>query len=276
MALTVQDKDGSLSVISEYAYSNVAGDAGRMLFPPGHMQGIIQSTNTATSASFSAGGCSDDTSAHNIIVSSAIVKHIDAAWSVGTNLGGLDTGTVSSSAWYYAYAIKRSDTGVVDTLFTSTFSSPTMPANYDFKRLVGVILTDATSTVTGFTANEISGGGIDCLWLDSQTDVNTGSQGTTPINYTLSVPTTFSVLANINIAGTDGSANVFVSFYSPDANGVTPASGTSQFRTQEAAVARPGNIMIRTDTSGQITIDAAEAMDNVTVNTVFFQWGRRE
>jgi len=79
-----------------------------------------------------------------------VVKGIDAAWTVGTLVGGLDTGTVAANTLYAIWLIKRSDTGVVDALLSLSFTAPTMPANYDLKRLIGAVRTDATSDLVPF------------------------------------------------------------------------------------------------------------------------------
>ncbi|WP_210334307.1 hypothetical protein, partial [Rhizobium sp. RHZ02] len=55
------------------------------------------------------------------------------------NQGGLDTGSVGDNT-YHVFLIQRSDTGVVDVLFSLSATSPTMPTNYDRKRRIGSIL----------------------------------------------------------------------------------------------------------------------------------------
>ena len=87
-------------------------------------------------------------------LTTAITKQIDATWAVGTNAGGLDTGAVAASTGYGVYLIRRSDTGVVDVLFSTDMSaagsSVTMPTNYDQKRLIGWVRTDGSSNILSF------------------------------------------------------------------------------------------------------------------------------
>lgn len=82
---------------------------------------------------------------------SAIVKQIDAAWSVGTNAGGLDTGTVASNTWYYIHMIHRSDTGVTDFMFSASELAPTLPTNYDYFRPIMEVVTDSSANIRGYT-----------------------------------------------------------------------------------------------------------------------------
>jgi len=87
-----------------------------------------------------------------IELTSSITKKIDASWSVGTNQGGLDTGTVGSLNLYGIYLIRRSDTGVVDVLIsldtTPNLATGTKPTNYDQWRLIGVCWSTASSNIS--------------------------------------------------------------------------------------------------------------------------------
>jgi hypothetical protein len=78
-----------------------------------------------------------------MVLASALGKRLDATWVVGgtpgATVGGLDTGVVGNST-YYAWLIRRSDTGVVDALFSLSSTAPTMPASYDQKQLIGQVI----------------------------------------------------------------------------------------------------------------------------------------
>lgn len=84
-------------------------------------------------------------------LTSSITKRLDASWSVGTGNGGLDTGSISN-ATYHVWLIQRSDTGVVDALFSLSATAPTMPTNYDRKRRIGSIIRSG-GTILGFSQN---------------------------------------------------------------------------------------------------------------------------
>lgn len=109
----------------------------------GYTYGLALTTNasdTANDVDIAAGAAASDTSPFYLMqLASAITKRIDAAWAVGTNQGGLDTGTVGNNT-YYIWLIQRSDTLVTDALFSLSSTAPTMPANYDRKRLLGYIV----------------------------------------------------------------------------------------------------------------------------------------
>lgn len=129
------------------------------------------------------GECRDNDAGAVLSLTSVLTKQIDAAWAVGTNQGGLDTGTVTTSTWYAVWLIKRSDTDVVDALFSTSFSSPTMPTDYDQKRRIGAVLTDGSSNIVAFTQI-----GDDVWWDIPASDVSAGTWPTSRTALTLTAP----------------------------------------------------------------------------------------
>jgi hypothetical protein len=77
-----------------------------------------------------------DGTTERLIDFASLTKRIDASWAAGTNQGGLDTGTVANSTWYYLWAIYNPTTLVADYLISASASSPTMPSGYTFKRFL--------------------------------------------------------------------------------------------------------------------------------------------
>lgn len=106
----------------------------------GHIYGLTLANNASDSTNdidIAAGDCASDSGSPILMVlSSTLTKRLDAAWAVGSGNGGLDTGSVANVK-YYVWLIQRSDTGVVDALFSASGTSPTMPTNYDRKALIG-------------------------------------------------------------------------------------------------------------------------------------------
>lgn len=108
--------------------------------PRGHIYGLTLTTNSTDATNdidIAAGeAASDDTAPALIVLASALIKRFDTAWAVGTNQGGLDTGSIGNNR-YAIWAIRRPDTGVTDVLASLSFTSPTMPTNYTQKALIG-------------------------------------------------------------------------------------------------------------------------------------------
>lgn len=133
-----------LAYLSGYGTNNNAGDA-------------------VNDIDIAIGACRDITNAQNIVLASALTKRLDAAWAVGTNQGGLDIGTIADGS-YHLYAIKRSDTGVVDALesrnpdvaatITVTIASPAVVTwtNHGLQAGSTVVFTTTGALPTGLSS----------------------------------------------------------------------------------------------------------------------------
>lgn len=116
----------------------------------GHIGGLILSNNVSDAVNdidVTAGAATDSTQVDVLHLATGITKRLDAIWAVGTGQGGLDVGPISDGT-YHVYVIKRSDTGIVDVLFSTNSTSPTMPAGYTLKRRIGSILRESGSIIT--------------------------------------------------------------------------------------------------------------------------------
>lgn len=124
----------------------------------------------ANDVDIASGAAASDVPPFNLMqLGSALTKRLDASWSVGNNQGGLDTGAVSAAATYYIWLIQRSDTLVVDVLFSLSSTVPTMPANYDRKRLIGSLVR------TGSVNAKPAGAGQSPIFVSSQQSFVAGS-----------------------------------------------------------------------------------------------------
>lgn len=126
------------SRVASFQSTTILGD-----FTRGLLVGLTLSNNTGDATNdidIAAGAAASDASPYALMtLASTLTKRLDAAWAVGTNQGGLDTGSIADTT-YHIWLIQRSDTGVVDALFSTSASSPTMPTNYDRKRRIGSII----------------------------------------------------------------------------------------------------------------------------------------
>jgi hypothetical protein len=150
--------------------------------------GLTLANNGADDIDVDVGKAVNSTNAYVMSLGSKITKQLDAAWEVGTNKGGLDTGSVAD-ATYHVFLIARSDTGVVDALFSTSASSPSMPASYDYKRRIGSIVRSGGAN-KGFSQR-----GDEFLLNTPVNDVNTNTPGASAVTATLSVPSGVQVVA---------------------------------------------------------------------------------
>ena len=216
--------------------------------------------------------CASDQSAM-LTLAAGLTKRLDAAWVVGTNQGGLDTGSIANTT-YHVWLIRRSDTGVVDALFSTSATSPTMPTSYDQKRRIGSILRES-GTIIPFTQD-----GDFFRRTNSKQVTTSANPGTSPVTVTLAVPIGIKVFALLNAHVTSATtpAGVYVSPLIATAEHPTSGTGVpgATTRGNSAQDGRVGNIEEYTDTSAQIRyeVSASDANTNVYIFVLGWRDGR--
>jgi hypothetical protein len=236
----------------------------------------VNGSDPTNDIDFAAGGAMDSTGAY-WITGGALTKQLDAAWAVGTNAGMLDTGAVGDND-YYLYVIARSDTGVVDYLASLSSSAPTMPASYDYKRLIGWVKRVGGTNVA-WTTYETEGGGLELLWTSPTLDIDLANTLTTARRTdAVKVPLGFSVTAHLNVLLSDATATI-AWITCPDQTDLAPAITVAPLRNvgfNTANVVRPGGqLFVRTSSTGRIAARANLTVDDYRVVTIGFTWARR-
>jgi hypothetical protein len=245
----------------------------------GAIYGLTYSNNAADATNdidIAAGGCADATKARWLTFS-ALTKRLDAAWAVGTNQGGLDTGAVGNSD-YYIWGIERSDTGVTDVLFSLSSTAPTMPASYDYKRLIGWFKRSG-GAISLFSTLEMAGGGIELRWTQPTLDVDLANTLTTSQRTdAVKVPLNFATWALVRVLLLDAATGFFANVTSPDEFDAAPSGTVAPLANFSvvAAVQSVADMRIRTSATGTIAARATLAtVDAYRVATLGFQWARR-
>jgi hypothetical protein len=245
--------------------------------PRGHIFGLILSNNGTDANNdidIAAGEARSDDNAEDISLAAAITKRLDATWAVGTGNGGLDTGSEAANTWYHVWLIKRTDTGVVDALFSTSATSPTMPANYTKKRRIGAVRNNASSNLLAFTQN--SSDPELFLYTTTILDVALSNLGTTRQTPTLTVPPSTVALfrATMEAVDTAGGATVVIqptteTNAGPSENAVP---GFSLLNPTEAGttMGAGGHFEIPVNASSQIAIRAST--NNVDFNIMTRGW----
>jgi len=217
----------------------------------GFLNGLTLSNNgtdPTNDIDIAVGTAAADTSPFRLMnLASTLTKRLDAAWAVGTGNGGLDTGTIANGT-YHIFLIQRSDTGVVDALFSASATSPTLPANYDRKRRIGSIVRSA-GAILAFRQN-----GDQFEWVTPVADIDVTTPGTSAVTRALTVPTGIVVdalmVCFLSNAGA-GNSHRFSALDTTDVAVGTGAANSGQLRAQASQIVS-GQIRVRTNTSGQI------------------------
>ena len=233
---------------------------------PGFLSGLELSYSSATAIGITAGAANDVSSGGMMTLAAAITK-TTSAWAVGTGNGGLDTGAIATSTWYHFFAIKRTDTGVVDVLFSTSASAPTMPANYTLKRRIGSAKTNGSSQWVQFTQT-----GDQFIWLTAVLDVNTATTASRVLS-ALTVPTGVAVEALTRVNGNGGGGgSTFTFVVSPLENDTAPSSTNSTIFMPTSS-ANAGNVNAMTNTSAQVAVRSNNTNGTLSVTT--YGWNDR-
>jgi len=242
--------------------------AARTSLTAGYLYGLVLSNDGADPTNdidIATGKARDASDTVDMVLASALVKRLDTAWAVGTNQGGLDTGAVGNNT-YHIWLIKRSDTSVVDALFSLSASAPTMPTNYDYKRRIGSIVR-AGGAIKLFQQD-----GDTFIWKVPVSDVAATNPGTAAVTRTLTIPTGIRVEAIIGVLarGTTNTGNpvdVFVSDLSiTDTAPTTSAFSIAGYNGSAVENYVGSTIRVFTNTSAQVR----SRVEVSTANTVLY------
>lgn len=221
----------------------------------GALFGMVLSNNATDAVNdidISAGECaSTETNPVLMALSSSLTKRLDAAWAVGSGSGGLDTGSIANTT-YHVWVIQRSDTGVVDALFSASATSPAMPTNYDRKRRIGSIVRSSGSIVL-FT--QIG----DFFYKTSPTLERNSTATAASVLLSLSIPSGISVRPILSGYQTNSSGSSTTSLgngFSSSANVFairTNGTGTGAFSTESVYSNQSAQIRFGVVTDGALT-----------------------
>jgi hypothetical protein len=217
--------------------------------PAGVIFGLTMSTAGSSATMTVAAGTAMDSTGVIAMKLLASTGKTTSAWAVGTGNGGLDTGSIANNTWYHFYQIMRPDTGVVDVVFSTNATSPTLPTNYTFYRRIGSGRTNGSAQWTSFTQD-----GDYFEWASPTLDVNAAAPGASAVTRTLTTPLGVSVRAAVNIyldGTTSGDAVYLSDLATTDLAPSITASPLAQANVN-AALNGFGNAIVRTNTSSQI------------------------
>jgi len=249
--------------------------------PRGHIWGLTMSNaaDTANDITVAAGECRDENGNHDMVLTAAITKRLDAAWAGGTGNGGINTGAEANSTWYEVHLIKRLDTGVVDVMFTTTANRATLPASYTVQRRIGWIRNDGSGNILQFTQID------DHFTLTTQVNDLSQTPTSTAAAVTLTAPP--SSIARFRAACSCTAMNVggetIIVFSELVEGNVTPASTTGiaslMMREGDGTAGAndsgaSGHFELRVSSSSQIEWDAAIAAGSTgeTFDISTFGW----
>lgn len=257
--------------------AGLANSTNVLLVDPAYLRGFISGLTLSNDAvtpntilDIAAGVATSDDQAVIMKLASAYTK-TTGSWAVGTGNGALDTAAVANSTWYHVFLIQRPDTGVVDILFSTSATAPTMPTNYTKKRRIGSFKTNGSAQILKFVqfANEF-------LWDNPVGDVNTTNPGTSAVTATLTVPTgvvvqaIFAAYAQVTPGNADGRFYLSPLAVSDQATSTTNHNAGIYLSTGIGAAVSAQRVF--TNTSGQIRYRCSGSDANTIIRLNTLGW----
>jgi len=159
---------------------NISGGEMVNALASGPLVGLQVSWKTANQVEIARGRCPSDDNTYDIDVSSPITVDMTVS-----GAGGLDTGSEASSTWYAVWAIGKNRESTTSGLLSLSGTTPTMPAGYQLKRLVGWVRNDGSGNFRKFSQR---GGGLTrrCYFDDRSNLAVSDGSATTFTNKNLS------------------------------------------------------------------------------------------
>lgn len=237
------------------------------------LNGLTLSNNSSDATNdidIAAGAAVSDDGTTFIALGSGITKRLDASWAVGTGNGGLDTGSIADTT-YFVWLIKRPDTGVVDVLFSTSASSPTMPSNYTKKKRIGAIIRSSSAILAFIQA------GKEFILSNAVIDLNAQNPGTSAVTRTLTVPVGVKVIARVVAGFYPGSTAGTTYLSSLDGTDQAPqaaltASLTGVGSTSDSAAWSLGPMTVLTNASAQIRSRVSISGANDRIGIITLGW----
>ena len=256
------DSTNSCFIIQEYAKATTTNQGVSYLSNP------ITIANNATDANndidFSAGNATLDDGSGQVLLSSTLVKRLDASWVAGTNQGGLFSGTKANSTKYYLFAITNGT--INDAGFDISPTGANIPSGYKGSYRL-MIKTDSSGNILAFKQNRNK------ILLTSPITEYSGTVGATYTNLTSSnVPLKDNIEAIVNLyldvptSETNGRAIIFKDLVSGQQKQTIIAKSTST----TVLFAVISDVIIALNSSGQFqykSTDATTGADILTTGT---------
>lgn len=237
--------------------------------PPGFLYGCTLSNNTTDAVNdidIAAGKARSSVDTDNIYLASALTKRLDATWAVGTNQGGLDTGSIANGI-YHVHLIKRVDTNVVDVLFSTSFASPTLPTNYTVSRRIGSFVRSSGSILPFIQEGDFFR--YKTPIKDCDIDL-----GPSYVDVSLTVPTGLRVMAILNVTGYNATSDTGVNIKTPDASDGVPSVSLVPGAVLGHNLPAAGQMRILTDTSGRVSASFNRSTSALRIFTVGYEDSR--
>ena len=217
-----------------------------------------------------AGAVKSDDYSTDIVLSTDIIKRLDAVWAAGSNAGSGDGTSLPADGIIYIWLIKNSSTGAVDVLTSTSATSPSMPSGFDVKRRLGGWLCDSSN-------NLIAGENFGAYFVfdEAIVDLNDTSTASGTIQtVTLASPPGSTALLRVELNSNGAGSELNWILVSADAADPTSSVRSHQVLMDTANVEHLYNEhQVKVNDSSQIKVKfdyTSASLDNFTIRTYGF------
>lgn len=248
----------------------------------GNGWGVIgrAAVDTVHDVTLSVGAVPDSTRQYMLRLTAEITKQIDAAWTAGSNAGGLMGGAFSANTEYGLYLIYNPTTRVLDagfSVYTGAGVPTFLPAGYTVYQMVDWVRTDATPNIIQYSTKEIAGNKIKKTIITTVLDANLASLVTSGAGRldAIGVASGFKCDVNMNTY-IQTSSSQYVNISDPDTTDQLPSASAAPL----GAIGYNGtwefnNVNILTNTSKQIRSRSnSGTVDFVNYSVRYFEFNR--
>jgi len=222
-------------------------------------------TNPTNDIDIGIGECVSEDGTTNMVLSSALIKQINATWLAGTNQGGfpsgLTGGLVQDDTWYHIFVIKDTNSGVVDVGFDASLTATNLlnTSTYDKYRRIGSVRRETASN------NQFFQIGNRFMYDTPISDLN-GVPPTTRTLQTISVPTGINVEADITyyVRVTDNGEH-YCLIYNPLLADTPPSQSLHTMSARDFSsidMDHSNKLLVTTDTSSRIAERVSGTINN--------------
>ncbi len=203
------------------------------------------------------------------VAATALTKRIDDTWVVGTNQGGLDTGSVTTNTYYHLFAIYDPTNEIADFLFSTSKASPTLPTNYTKQKRIGTVRTDGSSNIRPFDQQ-----GDKFVYRTIIQDRALSAAPTTPTAQTLTAPPDTIAVLTLHYASTAGVVTILIVPTTSDNTTASLTNFTINASTPGGAEQSGSQQMeVKVNSSSQVTVDSFSGADNFQIFiTGYIDW----
>jgi hypothetical protein len=238
----------------------------------GYIWGLTMSRPSTSTVTVAAGSARSEADTDFMVLAAPITKSMAGTFTVGDNQNGLNTGAEANSTWYEVHLIKRSDTGVVDVMITTTGNRATLPANYDRQRRIGWIRNDGSGNLLDFTQVDDH-----FTWLTQVNDV-AATCTETAAQVALTVPpSTMAYFRGTAASTASVNENASLVFSEISEGNVTPATttGIGSLAVWDLVAYNMGHFQLKVNSSSQIEHDSDNAVATFDISTFAWDDNRR-